>query len=579
MRHDVSKRGRFGLGLWALALAAISTQVGAQEAKSEAPAEVSEIVAGATEYMVPMRDGIELATNVFLPEGDGPFPTVFQRTPYEKDGRMYASMNRRYTSAGYALVVQDVRGMFRSGGEYRPFQDDREDGFDSVSWINTQSWCDGNIGMSGASAMGITANLAATMNPPGLKAAYIVVAPQSMFDQSTFINGVFKEADVGNWLRRQGAGDRAAELQSRPIMDDEWREFDLIHFIDRIDIPMYNIAGWYDIFLQGGINNFVQLQNEGREGARGNQKLLVGPFGHGNLSGDLSYGRDGSMIAGFSEELRWFDHWLKGEANGIMDEPPIKYYMMASARKKARSEANEYRTADNWPPAHTPTRFYLAEGGSLSRDSSGTDGSSTTYQFDPANPVPTIGGANLTLDRGPMDQREVGERSDYLRFETSHLTEDVVIAGPVSVELWVSTDGPDTDFMVKLVDVYPDGYEALLLDSPFRTRYRKGRNPEDVEMMTPGKPELLNINLWSTAITFEKGHRIAVHVTSSNAPRFEINPNNGDLPRAGEQEMRIAENTVHHDSAHPSAIILPVVLPEASMIADPTTAEGESAAQ
>jgi len=188
------------------------------------------------------------------------------------------------------------------------------------------------------------------------------------------------------------------------------------------------------------------------------------------------------------------------------------------------------------------------------------DAARTSYRFDPGNPVTTFGGANLTFERGPMDQRAVGQRQDYLRFQSPILSEDIVISGPVKLELYAATDGPDTDFVAKLVDVYPDGYEALVLDAPIRARFRNGRMPDQVKPMTPGAPEKLTIDLWPTAITFEKGHRIAVHVTSSNAPRFEVNPNTGEGP-GGKARPRVAVNTIYMDAGHPTALVLPVVYP------------------
>jgi putative CocE/NonD family hydrolase len=206
--------------------------------------------------------------------------------------------------------------------------------------------------------------------------------------------------------------------------------------------------------------------------------------------------------------------------------------------------------------------YYLGADGSLSTRKPGKASSSKTYAFDPKNPVKTIGGANLTLDRGPMDQRPIGARPDYLRFQTQPLEKDIVIAGAVTMDLWASTDGPDTDFVVKLVDVYPDGYEAIILDSAIRTRYRNGRMPDQIEMMTPGAPTKLTIDLWDTALTFEKGHRIAVHVTSSNSPRIDVNPNTGGNP-GKDAKTRVARNTIYMDAPRPSAIRLPILyLPE-----------------
>lgn len=244
-----------------------------------------------------------------------------------------------------------------------------------------------------------------------------------------------------------------------------------------------------------------------------------------------------------------------------MDEPPVRYFMMASARKGAASPKNRYLVSANWPPASRSRHYYLSKDRTLSPTLPGVTNSSTTYRFDPKKPVPTVGGANLTFERGPMDQRAIGKRQDYLRFETPVLDEDVVVAGQVLVELYASTDGLDTDFVAKLVDVYPDGYEALVLDAPVRTRYRNGLRQEDVEMMVSGRAEKLTIDMWSTAITFEKGHRIALHISSSSYPRFEVNPNTGEAPGQETIPPRRARNTVFHDRVRPSALVLPVIYP------------------
>jgi len=509
------------------------------------------------EHMVDMRDGVRLATSVYLPDGDGPWPAVVTRTPYNK--ARYADGASSYTKAGYAFVAQDSRGKFKSEGDYRPFEDDIPDGYDTIEWVASQDWSNGRVGISGASAMGIASNLAAAADPPHLEAAFVIVAPEGLFHQSRFIGGVFKESHAGDWMRRQGAGDQVPAMKKRVVMDEHWKKTDFYHHRDNVDIPMYNVGGWYDIFSQGNIGNFMWLQEHGRNGAAGNQKLLMGPFGHGSLSGDLAYPNAAGLGAFQQEELRWFDYWLKDIDNGIMDEPAVRYYQMAAARKGNASAKNRWIFADSWPPPSEPTRLYLHEGGGLSWTAPKEDGAATTYRFDPEHPVPTVGGANLNIEKGPMDQRAIGERPDYLRFETAPLEQDLTIAGRVYAELWASTDGPDTDFMVKLVDVYPDGYEAIVLDNPLRTRYRHGRDADDVKMMTPGTAEKLKIDLWSTALTFEKGHRIAVHVTSSNSPRFEVNPNTGEAPGESTIPPRVAENTVYHEASRSSAIVLPVV--------------------
>ncbi|MBX3413430.1 MAG: CocE/NonD family hydrolase [Pirellulales bacterium] len=555
----LASRRRFTL-LLTLSLALLagfaSTPVAIQQVAAK-DSKKPDVVRGATEVMVPMRDGVKLATNVFKPKGEGPWPVIVTRTPYSKDGQ-FSALWPRYTAAGYVFVIQDTRGKFRSEGDYRPFETDRVDGFDTIEWVSQQDWCNGNVGMSGASAMGITSLAAACEKPPALKAAYVIVAPECFWNEAIFIGGCFKEADTVNWLKNQDALDQVPERRAAIENTEEEHRMDLIYHRSRISIPIYHVGGWYDIFSVGTQGNFAYLQNQGAEGARGKQKLKMGPFGHGNLKG-LSYKDGGSLLGALKDEIRWFDYHLKGEDNGIMSEPPVQYYQMAGAQKKAFSDKNSWQTAANWPLEATPKTYYLTNPHGLVTEKPTAAGSATTYAYDPAKPVPTIGGANLSLDIGPLDQREVGEREDYLRIQTAPLAEDLKIAGPVYVDLYCSTDAPDTDFMVKLVDVYPDGYEALLLDAPVRTRYREGREAGQVKMMEPGKPTQIRVNLGGTANTFEAGHRIAVHITSSNAPRFEVNPNTGEAPGSNKLPPKVAHNTIHHDADHPTALVLPVV--------------------
>lgn len=508
--------------------------------------------------MVPMRDGIELATNIYLPEGDGPWPVILTRTPYNKNGADNSAAT--YNNRGYALVSQDVRGRYESEGENQPFENDIEDGYDTVEWIAAQPFSNGKVGIFGTSAPGITSNLAAASAPPHLTAAYVTVAPDSLFYRSRFVGGVFKESHSGGWLRGQGVSEADINAyKARAVLDEQWRATDFLFHRENVQIPIYNVGGWHDIYAEGSLHNFVYLQNEGNLQARGKQKLFMGAFGHGMLQGDLEYPNGGLINGDIDEQLRWWDYWLQDIDNGIMDEPPVSYYMMASARKGNVSDKNRVIHADSWPPAAQETRFYLQPDMSLATQPPTAAEAQKTYTFDPSNPVPTVGGQNLGSDVGPRDQREIGERQDYLRFTTPVLSEDVVVAGHIDMELYVSTDALDTDFVVKLVDIYPDGYEALILDYPIRARFRNGQDPEDVELMTPGAVEKLVINMWSTAQTFEAGHRIGVHVTSSNYPRFAVNPNNGAALDDSETQAQAAQNTVYFDAERPSAIVLPVV--------------------
>ena len=570
----MKKMQQFGLVL-VLAMALATGTVAPGLTKSPVVA-ATPIPPGAIEAFATMRDGPRLAANIYQPAGKGPWPVVMTRAPYLKDGRpdpkkdpdgsktraALAAVAKHYTDAGFVFVHQDVRGKGHSEGFYTAFENDVEDGYDSVEWAAAQTWSTGKVGLSGGSAMGITSNLAAMTAPPHLTAAYVVVAPFDLL-QNSYPGGVLKEKDVLGWSKGQGMSEAVLDQQRRRVADDVfWNRSAMSENRKYIQIPIYNVGGWYDIFNHGNISNFEYLQNHGAKGARGNQKLLMGPFGHGPLSGDLEIPGFGPLKLSGEQEIRWFGYWLKGIDNGIMAEPPVNYYMMGSAQKGALSTKSRMVSSANWPPANRPVSYYLTQDMKLTIKAPAVDSAKLGYQFDPAKPVQTIGGANLTFERGPMDQRAIKDRSDYLRFQTPALDKDLSIAGPVRVELYGATDGLDTDFVAKLVDVYPDGYEALVLDAPIRTRYRNGRMPDQIKMMTPNAPEVLEIDLWSTALTFERGHRIALHITSSNSPRFEVNPNTGEAPGQHNLPPRVATNMIYVDASHPSALVLPVIYPE-----------------
>jgi predicted acyl esterase len=515
--------------------------------QSPAPAQAARPV----EEMVGMRDGVRLSTSAYLPEGRGPFPAVLIRTPYGKATQ--AIGNPAWTGRGFALVVQDCRGKGKSEGEYRPFMDDLTDGYDTVEWVAKQPWSNGKVGMYGASAMGITANLAAMMNPPHLSAMFVMVARSSIYTQSAFMGGVFRKELNEIWLKRQNAIDTLNETFKHNVYDHFYDIAEMPLHWQKIHVPVYNWGGWYDIFAQGNIDNFAGLQAGGAALAAGNQKLMMGPWGHGQIE-EVKYPAN-SVVNTTEEAMRWFDYWLKGKDNAVMDEPPIRYYVMGDVADP-KAPGNEWRAATSWPVPAKTTSYFLSAGGGLVEKMPVEPESADSYKYDPKNPVPTIGGANLNIKKGPMDQRAVGERKDVLKYVTAALTSPVEVTGRIAVELWAESDAPDTDFMAKLIDVYPDGTERLVLDSAVRARFREGFDHE--VFMKRGEVYRFTVDLWSTSIIFNKGHRIAIHVTSSNDPRFDPNPNTGKPLRA-DAETRIATNTIHHDRAHPSRALLPVV--------------------
>jgi hypothetical protein len=518
-------------------------------------AQQSEFKGTFKEEKVVMRDGVKLATNVFVPEGPGPWPVVLTRTPYGMGGSSNRESAVMYAARGYARIIQDCRGTGRSEGTQKiPFLTDGPDGYDTIEWIAKQPWSNGKIGIVGRSGYGITATLAATQAPPHLLCAFTMFTSADFRRDAFHMGGVYRKDVADGWMYAHGKGNQIAEIVARPISDPYWDWLDIVKQHPKIQIPIYNVGGWYDIFAQGNIDNFVGLQKNGGGKAAGNQKLLMAPTGHVTLREQIEY-PENAKFDPQDIQLRWLDFWLKGVQNGIMNEPAVRYYVMGDPKDPA-APGNEWRTSASWPPASKITAYFLRAQGKLDTAPPDARESSEEYRYDPRNTVPTVGGQNLMIGQGPKDQRAIAARQDYLRFETPVLAKPVEVTGRVYVDLWIETDAPDTDFMAKLVDVYPDGYEALVLDAPIRVRYREGLDKE--VFMKPGEVVRARIDLWSTSLVFNKGHKIAVHVTSSNNPRFDPNPNTGKRLRL-DSETRVAVNRVHHDAAHPSRILLPIV--------------------
>jgi predicted acyl esterase len=520
-----------GLALFAAICIAALSPVGHSQAESR-------------DEMVVMRDGTKLAVTMYFPAGGGRWPAVLSRTPYGKDQGEPAKAEARYLANGYVRVLQDARGKGKSEGVYRPFANDIEDGYDTIEWIARQPWSNGKVGMAGTSALGIATYNAAMSGAPHLVAAFVTAARGA-----TPPAGGVPMQHLENWSRRQGV---APAANPRPTFRTftEAGPRDLRASAGKISVPFYNVGGWYDIFEQGIIDAYVLLQTQGTPSIRGKNKMMLSAFGHGPLSGDLKYPAEGGDIR-MGDPIRWFDYWLKGIDNGVMNEPAVRYFVMGDTFDRS-APGNVWRTADTWPPRSTATSYYLAPGGKLLMAAPpGT--ARVLYVYDPKNPAPTAGGNNLGLDRGPMDQRPVSARKDVLKFETAPLTSAVEIAGPLTAELVVATDAADTDFMVKLVDVYPNGYEALVNDGAFRLRYVDGFDKQT--RIVAGKPYKIAVDLWSTALVFNAGHKIAVHVTSSNFPRFERHTNTWE-PLASYDQSVSATNTVVLDGQ--SRVILPV---------------------
>jgi len=505
--------------------------------------------------LVPMRDGVKLATDIHLPEGEGPWPTILVMTPYNKKGleTFAAETGRR----GYALVAQDFRGRFASEGEDFPVfvscgWGEHQDGYDTVEWIAAQAWSSGKIGGFGISAPGIALNMTAPSRPPHLTCCYVGVAFSSMYHQSAYQGGAFRKSLLEGWLTDNKFSPRNLEtIRAHPNYDDFWKAIDPERVASQVNVPTMFLGGWYDIFAAGTLNGFTTINKQGGEGARGKCRLVMEPYGHGR-SDDLVFPNADHPKA--ADMWNWFDIWLKNDGKGIEQVPALQYFAMGDPGDP-NTPGNQWKTADDWPLPAQMVAVYLHTDNRLRLTRSEELFGCLSYQYDPKNPVPTIGGANLTGTKGPKDQRPIEERPDVLLFTSPVLDRYVEITGPIKVKLWASSTTPDTDFTAKLSDVYPDGRSMIVLDGILRAGHRNSM--EKIEPMEPGKIYEFEIDLWSTSLILSPGHRVRIAISSSNSPRFEPNPNTGK-PSGADDKTEVATNTIYLNAGHPSHILLPV---------------------
>jgi putative CocE/NonD family hydrolase len=534
----------------------------------------------------PMRDGMQLAANVFLPSAQGRYPVILMRSPYGKPGRDFAEA-KRYTGAGYAMVVQDCRGRGASEGVWDPFRHDVEDGYDTQQWIGGQPWCNGQIGTAGGSYLGWTQWAAAPAATPHLKAMVPVVPFGDVYPDIAYPGGAFQLALLFGWgaavsgipiapLGYQKAFehlplnrwdeqfgrevDYLRDWVNHPTYDDYWKARGINQRYREITVPALNIGGWYDIFSKAAIEMIDEVRAESSNRlVRRNQFVVIGPWAHGpgvQKLGELDFGPDAKLDLG-DMQFKWFEYWLKNRDTGVEDWPPYYLFVMGE---------NHWRGENEWPLARSRvTEFYLhSQGHANTRQGDGRLSTSLpaaepsdTYVYDSNHPVPTHGGNNLVgLASGPLDQSKIEERPDVLVYSTEPLTEAVEVTGTVKMVLYAASSATDTDFTAKLVDVHPDGKAFNLCDGIIRARYRESST--NLELIEPGTIYRYEIDMWVTSNLFHAGHRIGVEVSSSNFPRFDRNPNSG-LPFGTDTELLIATQTIYHDAEHPSHLLLPVV--------------------
>jgi len=539
---------------------------------------------------IPLRDGITLSADLYRPKKEGRYPAIVVRTPYLKNTTAHHETSCYFAEHGYAVLVIDVRGRGDSEGEFIPYRQEAEDGYDCIEWAAAQPWCDGHVGTMGGSYLARIQWLTALTKPPHLKTMIASVSPSDPFVEWPtgtptpmhvcwlyMTSGrVMQNTDVVPWedvykhLPLMTMDEKTGKVLpmwreelEHPRLDDWWKKICYQQHFDQIDLPVMHISGWYDDEQVGTPLNFIGMTKHApSEKARRNQKLIMGPWIHQiNTStriGDVEFGPD-AIIDLKGIQLKWFDRWLKNIPNGIDEEKPVKIFIMGR---------NEWVEEDAWPLPNTRyTRFFIHSGplGANSRFGDGmlsvnppleSERAFDEYDYDPKNPVPFITDMTSSQIGGADDYAAIERRDDVLVYTTEKLEKDTEVTGPIKMELYAASNVVDTDFMVKLLDVHPNGFVQRLTDGMVRARFRNGM--ENPELIEPGKIYKYEIDCWNTSHVFKKGHCIRIEVSSSAFPKYDVNLNTG-APLGKTTETKCAHQVIYHDPEHPSCMILPII--------------------
>jgi putative CocE/NonD family hydrolase len=560
----------------------------AQNSESKFPVRIDKDVAMTT------RDGVHLLADIYRPDTADRYPVLLQRDPYGKSipfsGTWESASPERLASHGYVVVIQDTRGRYASAGNFYPFRNESADGYDAVEWAATLPNSNGKVALYGSSYLGATTWLAAAARPPHLKAIFPMVTNSNYYEGWVYRGGAFELLFTSFWtfdaltpptqhknwrplIDTLPMGDIAHAATGDPSVaayfndwlkhennDSYWLRWSIEEQYSRIDLPADHIGGWYDIFLEGTLKNYSEMR---KLHPNTQQYLTIGPWTHYGPTtekhGELDFG-PASGLDSDGELLAWADLTLKGASNALSHRAKVKIFVMGR---------NEWRDENEWPLRRAKlTNFYLhSDGKANSSSGAGSLGveapkqeSPDNFKYDPANPVPTHGGplcCTGEFPSGPYDQSKNEARPDVLVYSTPALDKPVEVTGPISAVLYVSSDAPDTDFTAKLLDVYPDGSAINLTEGILRMRHRASlRNT--APPLRRGQVYRIEVNMVATSNLFLKGHRIRLEISSSNYPRFDRNLNSGEPLTTG-HSPRIAENHVLHNTAHPSALILPIV--------------------
>lgn len=530
--------------------------------------DLPELDLGAVEerwQMIPMRDGKHLSALLYLPQGTGPWPVLFEQRYADIKGEGTRRFSAQLAASGYAVAMVNYRGTWKSEGTWVGYRalgwGELKDGYDACEWLASQPWSTGKVGTFGSSQAGYAQNFLAVTQPPSLKAQYMVDTGLSLYHEGYRIGGTTRPerfAALRQVCRDPQDNDRLLEEWfAHPNYDEYWQSEDCSRHFDQMNVPCFTIGSWYDFMNQGSIASFQGRQNKGGPRSRGNQQLVIGPWLHGRLNkgykvGQLEYPSQAAWPE-LEHMVRWFDYWLKDKQTGVDREPSVRYFVMGAVGE-TDAPGNVWREAEQFPPQHTMRPLYLGENQSLTSTMPAGESGSTSFVSDPRSPCEIPG----TSFPGAMDARGFEKQSQVRTFTTEVLDSPIEWTGRIRAELYLSSTAQDTDVLVRVSDVYPDGRSILIVDYPQRLRYRAGFDKE--VLMVPGQIEPVVFDVGWISQIFNKGHRIRVTIASTGAPLYEPNPQTGSKQtREFPADAKSAINTIYHNRNHASRIMVPVL--------------------
>lgn len=516
--------------------------------------------------MIPMRDGQRLSAYLYFPAGEGPWPVIFEQRYASLRDKSTRESAGRLAAEGFVVALVNFRGTHLSEGTwvgYRALQwGNLQDGYDTCEWLAGQTWSTGKIGTFGSSQGGYAQNYLAVTRPPHLVCQYMTDTGLSLFHEGYRIGGTTRpqrfQGLEANCRNPQDNRNLLGEWFEHPHYDEYWQAEDCTGHFEKMDVPCFTIGSWYDFMNQGSIASFQGRQHQGGPGSRGRQQLVIGPWLHGRLNkghqvGELVYPTDAAWPVE-KHMARWFKHYLAGEENGVEQEPAVRYYVMGAVGEP-QAPGNVWRTAENFPPPAKMVPYYLQAEGQLTLNEPGEPDGSTSFLSDPRQPMQIPGQAFP----GAQDARPFEQQAEVRTFTTAPLTAPVEWTGRVQAEIYLSSTAFDTDLIVRISDVYPDGRSILIMDYPWRVRYREGFHHE--VLLQPGQVAKVAFPVGWISQIFNAGHRIRVTIASTGAPLYEPNPQTGKpLTVEFPDDAVKATNTIHHNSRHASRILAP--LPE-----------------